>query len=156
MLDTWDNRKQKGFTLVELLVVIAIIGVLATLVLLQLGIARGRARDTKRIADVSQVRSAVEQYFEDNNGTYPVAIDDTNIGKYFSSGKVPMDPLTNSAYFYSVSGVSFQIATELEQKAAALNSDADLTSADIPGAKNGAAEACTTAPDDCIYDQGSK
>lgn len=154
--DNWDKRKERGFTLVELLVVIAIIGVLATLVLLQLGIARGRARDTKRIADVSQVRSAVEQYFEDNNGTYPAAIDDTNIGKYFSSGKVPKDPLTDAGYFYAVQGVSFQIATELEQKAAALNSDADLTSTDIPGAKNGAAEACTTAADDCIYDQGSK
>ena len=46
--------------MVELLVVIAIIGVLATLLLLQLGVARQRARDAKRIADINQVRTAVE------------------------------------------------------------------------------------------------
>jgi prepilin-type N-terminal cleavage/methylation domain-containing protein len=149
-------RNQKGFTLVELLVVIAIIGVLATLVLLQLGTARGRARDTKRIADINQIRGALEQYYEDNNGTYPAGITDPLIGQYFSSGKVPKDPLTDAAYYYAVDGVKFQIATELENKAAALNSDSDLTSADVTGAKNGAAEACTTAADDCIYDQGSK
>src|SRR5207237_1160539 len=60
----------RGFTLVELLVVIAIIGVFATLLLLQLGIARQRARDAKRIADVNQTRTAIELYFDDN-GQYP-------------------------------------------------------------------------------------
>ncbi|MEK7194856.1 MAG: prepilin-type N-terminal cleavage/methylation domain-containing protein, partial [Patescibacteria group bacterium] len=58
-------KNQKGFTLIELLVVIAIIGILATLVLLQLGTARSRARDAKRIADVSQLRAAIELYYED-------------------------------------------------------------------------------------------
>ena len=64
------NKNQKGFTLVELLVVIAIIGILATLLLLQLGVARQRARDAKRIVDISQVRTAAELYFDDA-GQYP-------------------------------------------------------------------------------------
>ena len=64
------NKNQKGFTLVELLVVIAIIGILATLLLLQLGVARSTAKDAKRIADINQVRTALELYFDDN-GQYP-------------------------------------------------------------------------------------
>src|SRR5438093_300144 len=85
-----------GFTLVELLVVIAIIGVLATLILLQLGIARGRARDAKRIADMSQVRTALELYYDDNKGHFPAQTDMTILetGGYLT--KVPSDPLVGS------------------------------------------------------------
>ena len=56
--------------MVELLVVISIIGILATLLLLQLGVARQRARDAKRIVDISQTRTAAELYFDDA-GQYP-------------------------------------------------------------------------------------
>ena len=156
--DNWDLRqKNKGFTLVELLVVIAIIGILATLVLLQLGSARAKARDTQRITAVNQIRSAVEQYYEDN-GAYPAGITSVLLSKYFSNGTVPVDPGTAVAYNYCMSGVKYQIAAELEQKAAALNSDSDLVQADIGGGtcKPGTTEACTAAADDCVYDQGSK
>jgi len=165
IIPSLGSRKEKGFTLVELLVVIAIIGVLATLVLLQLGTARGRARDTKRIADVAQIRSAVEQYFEDNNGTYPADIDDATVGKYFSSGKVPTDPLTaTKQYNYCVIGTNgYQVATELEQKAAALNADSDFTDASpcLPGAgpvgsNNETCSSSSITDNDCVYDVGTK
>lgn len=64
------NKNQKGFTLIELLVVIAIIGLLASVVLLALNSARQKSRDAKRIADVRQVSSAFELFFNDRN-TYP-------------------------------------------------------------------------------------
>ena len=64
------KKKQKGFTLIELLVVIAIIGLLASVVLLALNTARAAARDAKRIADIKQLSSALELYYNDNAG-YP-------------------------------------------------------------------------------------
>ncbi len=53
-------KNRKGFTLIELLVVIAIIGLLSTLAVVQLGDARAKARDAKRISDVKQVSTLFE------------------------------------------------------------------------------------------------
>ncbi len=58
-------RKAKGFTLIELLVVIAIIGILSTLAVVALNSARAKARDAKRVADVKQVQTALELYYND-------------------------------------------------------------------------------------------
>lgn len=158
--DIFEQRKEKGFTLVELLVVIAIIGVLATLVLLQLGTARARARDTKRIADVNQIRTAVESYFEDNGGQYPTVIDQATIGKYLT--RVPTDPLTAQAYGYAYNPAAnptqFQVWAALEQTAAALNGDADIDSSTWSGTKAPTADdsGCSTDKTKCIYDQGTQ
>ena len=64
------RNKNKGFTLIELLVVIAIIGLLASVVLLALNSARAKSRDAKRLADVRQIASAFELYFNDKY-SYP-------------------------------------------------------------------------------------
>lgn len=63
--------KRPGFTLIELLVVIAIVGVLSTLAVYSTNIARQKARDAKRITDISQTQTALELYFADEQG-YPV------------------------------------------------------------------------------------
>lgn len=62
---------QKGFTLIELLVVIAIIGTLASVVLSSLDTARGKARDSKRSAEIGQISKALQLYWTDNDGQYP-------------------------------------------------------------------------------------
>lgn len=69
--------KKKGFTLIELLVVIAIIGILSTVATVSLVQARRRARDTKRISDIQQLRSALLIY-SNQRATYPL----TNLGTY--------------------------------------------------------------------------
>ncbi len=67
-----NRKKIKGFTLIELLVVIAIISLLSTSVMASLSSARSKARDTKRMADMKQIQTALEMYFNDY-GSYPVA-----------------------------------------------------------------------------------
>lgn len=66
------NKHQKGFTLIELLVVIAIIGLLASVVLLALNSARAKSRDAKRLADIRQLQTALELFYNDAGG-YPPA-----------------------------------------------------------------------------------
>jgi type II secretion system protein G len=66
------TKNNKGFTLIELLVVVAIIGLLSSVVLISLNTARSKARDAKRLADVRQVATALETYYNDN-GKYPEA-----------------------------------------------------------------------------------
>lgn len=63
-------RNKKGFTLIELLVVIAIIGLLATIAVVALNSARTSSRDAKRIADVRQVQTGLELYFNSKTA-YP-------------------------------------------------------------------------------------
>ncbi len=66
------RKSNKGFTLIELLVVIAIIGLLSTLAVVALNSARQKSRDSKRVADIKQVQTALELYFADQNG-YPAS-----------------------------------------------------------------------------------
>ncbi len=171
----------EGFTLVELLVVISIIGVLSTLLLLQLNVARAKARDAKRVADINQVRSALELYFDDN-GNYPATADLTlSLQNYLT--KLPKDPGRNGCpvaydgattvaagcYGYAwdpnIAPTKFHLWAELEQKAtSALGNDLDANSTN--GGANplnfagghpvdGTNEVCVnSAAVDCVYDTG--
>jgi prepilin-type N-terminal cleavage/methylation domain-containing protein len=66
------RKNNKGFTLIELLVVIAIIGLLSTLAVVALNSARQKSRDSKRVADVKQIQTALELYFADSTNGYPI------------------------------------------------------------------------------------
>lgn len=68
-------QKNKGFTLIELLVVIAVIGILASVVMVSLNSARGKARDSNRMAAIRELQKALEFYY-DKYGTYPVKTED--------------------------------------------------------------------------------
>ena len=105
-------NKKKGFTLIELLVVVAIIGLLATLSIVALNNARARARDAKRVADVKQVQTALELYYNDN-GSYPATIPTSGVtiasGTTVYMNQIPVAPTPfdggctagNNAYVYA-------------------------------------------------------
>lgn len=165
-MERYQSRQwsKKGFTLVELLVVIAIIGILATLILLQLGGARARARDTQRISHINQIQGSMELFWEDN-GQYPTQAEFTSgaLDQYFS-GKQPQDPQTAQPYSYATADVGgrivgYHIWAQMEQNANALKSDSDLNSTTVgwTGGKDlSADEAALTckAADPCFYDRG--
>jgi len=66
----YPERSRRGFTLIELLVVVAIIGILATVVVVNLTNSQKKARDAKRKADISSIEQALGLYFVDS-GQYP-------------------------------------------------------------------------------------
>jgi general secretion pathway protein G len=78
--DTANHQKKRdeaGFTLTELMVVIFIIGLLATVVLINVLPSQDRAMVTKARADIATLENAMEQYRLDNLG-YPAAGDGLN------------------------------------------------------------------------------
>jgi prepilin-type N-terminal cleavage/methylation domain-containing protein len=95
------NKSQffiRGFTLIELLVVIAIITLLTGIVVANLTTSRAKARDAKRISDLSQIQLALELYFDRCN-EYPFELDvditcsnypEVTLGMFMS--KIPSDP----------------------------------------------------------------
>lgn len=64
------HAPHRGFTLIELLVVIAIIGILSSIVLSSLAIARDKAGTAVGVSTQREVQKALEQYYDDM-GFYP-------------------------------------------------------------------------------------
>jgi general secretion pathway protein G len=67
-------RDERGFTLTELMVVLFIVGLLATVVLINVLPSQDRAMVTKARSDIAALETAMEQYRLDNL-TYPNAAD---------------------------------------------------------------------------------
>lgn len=64
------SNSKRGFTLIEILVVITIIGLMATVSTITYISLTKSSRDTRRKADLEQIRAALEQY-RSANVTYP-------------------------------------------------------------------------------------
>lgn len=108
-------RNSKGFTLIELLVVIAIIGVLASIVLVSMGGARASARDATRKADMRQIISAQEVFYNECDKFLSQAAIPTSIASTVANckagitgttymAKVPKDPGSNTYAWVDNSG----------------------------------------------------
>ena len=69
---------KKGFTLIELLVVIAIIGLMTTIVLVNIRGSRAGAHDANIQSSMHQVRNAAEMSYIRNNESYIAVCDEVN------------------------------------------------------------------------------
>lgn len=130
------KNKKPGFTLIELLVVIAIIGILATLAVVSLQQARKNARDVKRVADIKQMQTALELYFNDQ-GYYPASTSVTSsisYGPFVYMATLPKAPLPadgncssdSNQYVYSEQGAdngSYSISFCLGSKTGSLEGE---------------------------------
>ena len=97
------GTREEGFTLVELMVVIVIIGLLATVVVINVMPASERAAATKARADIATLEQGVEMY-RLANLSYPTA--EQGLQALVQGGQVrrlPNDPWGN-AYRYTVPG----------------------------------------------------
>lgn len=116
-------KSKKGFSLVELLVVITIIAILSVVAYTAVGGNTVKARDSKRIQDLSTIQSALELYFVEFSAypNSPLTIGantgspNTNLipRKYLST--IPQDPKQPvTDYYYNVVGQGYVLGAVLE------------------------------------------
>lgn len=122
--------------MIELLVVIAIIGVLASVVLVSLNSARSKSRDAKRVADVRQMQTALELYYNDCNG-YPAGLGLVLSGQALYSGTVSGGTCSGGGFGSAPSGTTYLQAAP---------------TAPLP-VDNASGAACTSATNSYTYSQ---
>ncbi|PIP30022.1 hypothetical protein COU12_00655 [Candidatus Jorgensenbacteria bacterium CG10_big_fil_rev_8_21_14_0_10_54_38] len=138
------NNKRGGFTLIEMLVVVAIIGLLSSVVVVGIGSAREKARDTKRIADLRSIQSYLEANYSSPNG-YP------DIATTYPSS-LPTDPKSGTHYSYcrSIDIQRYAVGTTLEN--ASNRPSGGIAAADLPsGCVLSPAMTCANAAADKGY-----
>lgn len=106
-----------------LAIVIFITIVLSVLSTIALNEARKKARDARRIADIKQLQTALEMYYNDNN-LYPISDSIDELSKVISNGakvvymsNLPKDPFNRDGFVYTYSsdeGIDYKITYSLE------------------------------------------
>ncbi len=97
------RKYSKGFTFIELLVVLSIIGILFTIVLANIKLARDKAMSAKALQELSALQKAIELYKTDNV-TYPL---ESTQAEYYDQGgdtslKDALTPLLKPKYIQSI------------------------------------------------------
>lgn len=119
-----QTRKAFGFTLIELLIVIAVTMLIFTTILLitRPEEQKAKARDNRRLADITTLDRAILEYRIDND-VYPDLVNTLrtstslpvgNTGPYelitdgwldadlsYYTSKLPIDPVNNGTYYYA-------------------------------------------------------
>jgi prepilin-type N-terminal cleavage/methylation domain-containing protein len=66
-----QKRKEGGFTIIEVLIVLAIAGLIMLIVFLAVPALQRNSRNTQRKNDISSILSAVNEYVDNNQCSYP-------------------------------------------------------------------------------------
>lgn len=140
---TEERRHEEGFTLVELMVVIVILGLLATIVAINVLPSGDKARVEKARSDIATIESGLEMY-KLQNFNYPSTSDGLQAliappagladpSRYQKGGylkKLPNDPW-NRPYQYAAPGTHGQVDVwtfGADGKEGGEGTDADITS----------------------------
>ena len=139
----------KGFTLLELLVVIGIIGLLASIIVVNLTGARKKARDIKRVADIRTIQTALSAM----------------VGATAELPKRPTDPIaegacadaaadnTDDCYYYEYNTPTDALGPQLYHVGASLEEkDSSLLKQDTDCLSNAATD--NKCPVSAIYTSG--
>jgi prepilin-type N-terminal cleavage/methylation domain-containing protein len=125
-----NNPLVSGFTLIELIIVIAILGVLASTLIMTLNPADqyAKAVDAKRKLELSQIQRALESYYQDHNGSYPLSnaeykIQDATLGSISWGAAwgsyipvLPKDPGSGKNFvYYSIDGRAYYLYASLDR-----------------------------------------
>lgn len=118
-MSIWGS-KRKGFTFAELMIVLSIISVIILASLNAVNGQLSRARDSRRMSDIQQFRTALEMYRMDHLATGYPQDDDWLPPTYIAS--IPLDPLTHMRdyWYYPVCTAgpctSYKICAHLESR----------------------------------------
>jgi prepilin-type N-terminal cleavage/methylation domain-containing protein len=108
-----NETLSNGFTLLELLIVIGLIGILISIAATSYSTAQKKSRDSRRMGDLKAIQNALEQYYADNNGNYPVTSYVNLTVQYLPT--YPVDPKTNCYYKQTTNDAdAYYIAADLE------------------------------------------
>jgi len=132
------QERQRGVSLIELLVVIVIIILLGTISVVALNDQRAKSRDSQRISDIRQIRTALEFYRSDE-GEYPVVAEPRMLGPSGTAklcaktnggfvdakipcqvettymANIPKDPISGRNYYYTGASEGFDLSFSTEK-----------------------------------------
>ena len=109
------KNKQNGFTLFELLVTISIIAILTAVAVVSFGGMTKKARDSRRITDLQNIRVALEAVRQVGT-TYPTSLTTLVTNGFLQ--QIPADPKAGvgGSYVYTqLTGYSYRICTYVEE-----------------------------------------
>lgn len=109
------TKKINGFTLFELLVTISIIAVLTAVAVVSFGGMTKKARDSRRIADLQNIRVALEA-IKQVGTTYPISLATLKDNDFLQ--QIPVDPKAGvgGTYVYTrISDYKYRICTYVEE-----------------------------------------
>ena len=91
--------KVRGFTLLELLVVISLIGLLVSIGAVSYTSAQKKSRDSRRKGDLKAIQNGFEQYYSENDASYPKTAAEAATAIV---GGLPVDPKNSGTYVYTI------------------------------------------------------
>ena len=107
------RSSRRGLTLIEIMVVIALLGVLGTVIAVNLTDALDDNSADAAKLQMKQIGSGLQMYALKNKGKYPTTSDGLDgAKKYFAGNKVPSDPWGNE-YTYFAPGTHSDAKYEL-------------------------------------------